>query len=108
MDTILLEISCELMLMMAISCCVYSYGMKSGSESLYGVCTLLFYECKVVKLNWCVLVAYLGSLVQCLWRKTVSEPAILARAGGTRLGETCRDSYSHPTRGSRSGEHNWV
>jgi len=52
--------------MMAILCCVYSYGMKSGSRSLYGVCTMLFCECKVVKLIWCVLGAYLGSLVQCL------------------------------------------
>ncbi|QCD83398.1 hypothetical protein DEO72_LG2g3742 [Vigna unguiculata] len=66
--------------MMAILCCVYSYGMKSGSESLYGVCTMLF----------------------------LSEPAILAQADGTRLGETCRDSYSYPTRGSRLGEENWV
>jgi len=54
------------MLMMAILCCVYSYGMKSGSGSLYGVCTTLFCECKVVKLIWCVLGAYLGSLLQCL------------------------------------------
>ena len=66
MGTVLLQISCELMLMMAIICCVYSYGMKSGSGSLYGVCTLLFCECKVDKLNWCVVGAYLGSLVQCL------------------------------------------
>jgi len=28
LGTILLKISCELMLMMAILCCVYSYGMK--------------------------------------------------------------------------------
>jgi len=54
------------MLMMAILCFVYLYSMKSGSESLYGVCTMLFGECKVVKLIWCVLGAYLGSLVQCL------------------------------------------
>jgi len=41
-------------------------------------------------------------------RKTVLELAILAQAGGTCLGETCRDSYSYPTRGSRSGEEVWV
>ena len=36
-------------------------------------------------------------------RTTVPEPAILAKASRTRLGETCRDSYSYPTRGYRSG-----
>ena len=66
MGIVLLPISCELMLMIVMMWCVYSYGMKSESGSRYGVCTLLFYECKIVKLNCCDLGAYLGSLVQCL------------------------------------------
>ena len=60
MGTVVLKISCELVLMMAILCCVYSYGMKSESGSLYGTCILLFCECNVDKLNWCVLGAFLG------------------------------------------------
>jgi len=45
--TVVLGISCELVLMMAILCCVYSYGMKSENGSLYGNCILLFFECNV-------------------------------------------------------------
>jgi len=41
-------------------------------------------------------------------RKTVPKPAILAQASRARLGETCRDSYSYPTRGYRSGGWLWV
>jgi len=45
--TVVLEISCELVFMMAILCCVYSYGMKSENGSLYGICILMFCECNV-------------------------------------------------------------
>jgi len=55
---------------------------------------------------------YIGGIWDRIWvlwcsacmRKTVSEPAILALAGGTRLGETCKDSNYYSTRGSHSGE----
>ena len=60
MGTVVLKISCELVLMMAILCCVCSYGMKSENGSMYGICILLFYECNVDKLNWCVFGAFLG------------------------------------------------
>jgi len=37
-------------------------------------------------------------------RKTVLKSASLAQASLARLGETCRDSHSYLTRGSRSGD----
>ena len=40
-------ISCELVILMAILCCVYSYDMKSEIGSLYGNCILLFCEYNV-------------------------------------------------------------
>jgi len=66
LSTVLLPISCELMLVKVMLWCVYSYGMKSESRRHYNVCTLLFGGCKIVKLNCCDLGAYLGTLVQCL------------------------------------------
>jgi len=45
--TVVLGISCELVLMMAILCCVYFYGMKCENGSLYGNCIMLFCECNV-------------------------------------------------------------
>jgi len=54
LGTVVLKISCELVFLMAILNCVYFYGMKSDSGSLYGVCTLLYCKCNVDKLNWCI------------------------------------------------------
>jgi len=45
--TVGLGISCELVLMMTILCCVCFYGMKCENGSLYGNYTLLFCECNV-------------------------------------------------------------